>query len=79
MLWLVINFQASQVQNYYSNRGRRVNTEADNSGYTHHRMALAARTQRVRGNTARYNEFQRGRARVAAQRPPGLPPYNYNY
>ena len=73
---MTLIFQASQVQNYY--RGRRVKTEADNSDYIHHRMALAARTQRVRGNTVRYNEFQRGRARVAA-RPPGLPPHNYNY
>ena len=74
--------QAKQVQDYYSNRGRRVNTASDNVNvdrdYIHHRMALAARTQRVRGNAVRYNEFQRGRARVAA-RPPGPPPYNYNY
>ena len=74
----LIFIQTSQVNNYYNNRGGGgVNTEAYD---THHRMALAARTQRVRGNTARYNEFQRGRgrARVAA-RPPGPPPYNYNY
>lgn len=72
--------QASQVQDYYSNWGRRVNAEADrDAGYTHHRMALAARTQRVRGNTARYSEYPRGRARVAAHRPPGPPPYNYQY
>ena len=59
------------MQDYY--RGRGVNIENDNSDYTHHRMALAARTQRVRANA---REFRRGRARVAV-RPPGPPPYNY--
>ena len=71
------NLQASQIQNYYRQRGFNADSDMYNTGYAHHMMALDARSQRGRGNAAAAaREFRRGRVRGASRiRPPGPPPY----